>query len=211
MDERATGIILRTRPLTETSLIIHWLTPDFGRLSTVAKGARRFKSPFAGKLDLFYRADFSFARSRRSELHTLREVSVLDFNPALRTNLGYLEPAAYFARLLELTTETETPLPAFYELFVGALRFLPGQTSRALAVQAFEIKLLHELGLAPDLARSALTPAARAVLAKTASKDWPELAGITLGADQSAEIGRFLRGLLVFHFGKLPSGRPGVG
>ena len=34
-------MILRTRPLTETSLIVHWLTRDFGRISTVAKGARR--------------------------------------------------------------------------------------------------------------------------------------------------------------------------
>ena len=65
MTESATGIILRTRPLTETSLIVHWLTPNFGRIATVAKGARRPKSPFAGKLDLFYVADFSFSRSRQ--------------------------------------------------------------------------------------------------------------------------------------------------
>ncbi len=75
MIETATGIILRTRPLTETSLILHWLTPDFGRLATVAKGARRPKSPFAGRLDLFYAADFSFSRSRSSDLHNLREVN----------------------------------------------------------------------------------------------------------------------------------------
>src|SRR6185312_16938283 len=73
MDERATGIILRTRLLTDTSLIVHWLTPDCGRIATAAKGARRPKSPFRGKLDLFFEADFSFARSRRSELHILRE------------------------------------------------------------------------------------------------------------------------------------------
>ena len=63
MIQSATGIILRTRPLTETSVIVNWLTPDFGRISTVAKGARRPKSQFAGKLDLFYLADFSFVRA----------------------------------------------------------------------------------------------------------------------------------------------------
>ena len=61
------GLILRTRPLTETSLIVNWLTPEFGRLATVAKGARRARSPFRGLLDLFYLCDLSFARSRRSE------------------------------------------------------------------------------------------------------------------------------------------------
>src|SRR5207302_4043038 len=80
MIESATGLILRTRPLTETSLIIHWLTPDLGRIATVAKGARRPKSPFRGKLDLFYLADFSFSRSRRSELHNLREVNLRELH-----------------------------------------------------------------------------------------------------------------------------------
>ena len=81
MIQSATGMILRTRPLTETSLILHWLTPDFGRIATVAKGARRPKSPFLGKLDVFYLADFSFSRSRRSDLHALREVSLRELTP----------------------------------------------------------------------------------------------------------------------------------
>src|ERR1041385_483360 len=64
MEERTTGIILRTRPLTETSLIVQWLTPDLGRIATIAKGARRPKSPFRGQLDLFYQAGFRFRRTR---------------------------------------------------------------------------------------------------------------------------------------------------
>src|SRR6185503_5936803 len=96
--ERAHGVILRTRQFTETSLIVNWLTPDLGRISTVAKGARRAKSPFRGKLDLFYECDFSFQRSRRSELHTLREVSVQDFHAPLRQQVNYLQQAAYFVQ-----------------------------------------------------------------------------------------------------------------
>ena len=92
MIETATGIILRTRPLTETSLIVHWLTPDFGRLATVAKGARRPKSPFAGQLDLFYAADFSFSRSRSSDLHQFAR-SQFARNP-WRHPRGYFEIAA---------------------------------------------------------------------------------------------------------------------
>ena len=82
--ERTTGLILRTRPLTETSLIVQWLTADFGRISTVAKGARRPNSPFRGKIDLYFSADLSFQRSRRSELHTLREVVLRGTNEPLR-------------------------------------------------------------------------------------------------------------------------------
>src|SRR5258707_904583 len=83
MIESTSGLILRTRPLTETSLIVSWLTQDFGRIATVARGARRPKSPFAGKLDLFYLADLSFQRSRRSDLHTLREASLRETCGAL--------------------------------------------------------------------------------------------------------------------------------
>jgi len=208
MDERTTGIILRTRPLTETSLIVHWLTPDLGRLATVAKGARRLKSPFAGKLDLFFRADFSFVRSRRSDLHGLREVSVRDFNPILRTNLAYLEQAAYCARLLELGTETETPLPGFYEMFAGVLILLSGQPKDHRAVHAFEARLLRELGIMPDLARGPLTPAGRAHFTQIARAEWSELPEIALAEAQSIEIGRYLRGLIAFHFDRVPAGRP---
>jgi len=92
MIETATGLVLRTRRLTETSLIVHWLTPGLGRLATVAKGALRPKSPFAASSICFYRADFSFSRSRRSELHTLREVSLRETHPALRQDLGPSPP-----------------------------------------------------------------------------------------------------------------------
>ncbi len=87
------GIILRVRPLTESSLIVCWLTAEHGRISTVAKGARRPKSPFRGKLDLFYAAVFTFRRSRRSELHYLAEVALQDTHPVLRRELGALAKA----------------------------------------------------------------------------------------------------------------------
>src|SRR5688572_33287793 len=102
MDERTTGVVLRTRPLTESSLIVHWLTPELGRVGTIAKGARRPKSPFAGKMDLFYTAEFMFARSRRSDLHILREVSLQATRDVLRRDLSYLHQAAYCSRLIEI-------------------------------------------------------------------------------------------------------------
>src|SRR3954469_7381260 len=124
MEERASGIILRVRPFTETSLIVEWFSREEGRLSMVAKGARRPKSPFLGKLDLFYEAEFSFQRSRRSELHTLREISLRETRSKLRESLASLNAASYFAVLIEQGIERETPVPEFYELFRDALNAL---------------------------------------------------------------------------------------
>jgi DNA repair protein RecO (recombination protein O) len=207
MIENAQGLILRTRPLTETSLIVHWLTPDFGRIATVAKGARRSNSPFRGKLDLFYLADLSFARSRRSELHTLREVLLQETHVVLREELSCLRQASYCAALIEQATETDTPLPAIFELLTGLLGHLPSQPPQPLTILAFEMKLLSELGLRPDFEETKLSAGARQVLKKIAELDWPVIGRLKSGALQSREIQQFLHGFLVYHLGRLPKGR----
>ena len=207
MDERTTGLILRTRLLTETSLIVHWLTPDLGRLATVAKGARRPKSPFRGKLDLFYVADFSFARSRRSELHTLREVNLLQTREALRHDLLCLRQAAYAAALLEQTTETGTPLPALFDLVNGFLAQLASDKPQPGLILAFEIKLLADLGLKPEWATSSLTAGSKSLLDHLLASDWPALTRLRLSPAQVTELRRYLDHFMLHHLGKIPRGR----
>ena len=175
MIESTTGLILRTRPLTETSLIVHWLTPDFGRIATVAKGARRPKSPFLGRLDLFYEADFSFSRSRHSDLHILREAGLRETHGAIREDIWKLRQAAYAAAFIEQATETETPLPAVFELLRGFLDCLCRQKPSAQLVFAFELKLLRELGLNPDLRRTNLTAGAKQIVQRVFER---RLAGV---------------------------------
>jgi DNA repair protein RecO (recombination protein O) len=209
MTQSTTGLILRTRPLTETSLIVNWLTPDCGRVSTVAKGARRPKSPFRGKLDLFYLADFSFQRSRRSDLHQLREVSLRETHRTLRQDMACLQQAAYCAALLEQTTETETPLPALFELMTQLLE-QSGQPPQPRTVFAFELKLLKELGQSPEPAESKLAPGTRRIVAELTEKEWSALARLKLSEPQIRELKEFLHGFLIYHLGKIPGGRSAV-
>ena len=207
MVQRAQGLILRTRPLTDTSLIVHWLTPDLGRLATVAKGARRPKSPFRGALDLFYLADFSFSRSRRSDLHTLREVVLRDTRAGLREELACLQQASYCAALVEQTTETETPLPTVFKLMTDLLNYLPTRPLQSATTFTFEIKLLVELGLKPDLSKSKLTPGAKQIVSALSTNDWPAVSRLKLSEAQATELRQFLHGFLIFHLGKIPKGR----
>lgn len=205
--ERTTGLILRTRPLTETSLIVQWLTADWGRIATVAKGARRPNSPFRGKLDLYFTADFSFHRSRKSELHILRETVLRDAREPLRKEMAYLQQAAYGVALIEQTTETETPLPRFFALFSSLLDHLPRQTPQPLTVFALEMKLLEEIGQQPDLAEAALSEGAKKILQHCLDLDWLALARLKLSPAQTSELNNFLRDFLSFHLGRLPNGR----
>ena len=207
MTESTHGIILRTRPLTETSLIIHWLTPEFGRLATVAKGARRPKSPFAGKLDLFYAADFSFSRSRRSDLHNLREVSLRETHGAIREDILKLQQVGYLVAFIEQATEVETPLPEIFELTRGFLKHLCAQPSQPQNIFALELRLLRELGLEPDFEETHLTPGTRKIVTSLQDGDWPAVARLKLSPAQAGELRQFLHGFLIFHLGRLPHGR----
>src|SRR5204862_248441 len=121
----------------------------FGRISTLARGARRPKSPFRGKLDLFYAGELSFQRSRSSTLHTLREVVIREMHPKLRREALLLQQVAYAAHLVEQATETDTPIPAIHALFTRLLSLLAQGQPEAKLVLAFEVKFLAETGLAP--------------------------------------------------------------
>src|SRR5262245_13030616 len=206
MIQNASGIVLRKRRLTETSLIIHWISPTAGRVATVAKGALRPNSSFRGKLDLFYEADFNFMRSARSDLHNLREVVVRNFHEGLRHDLTYLEQASYAAELIEVSTETDTPLEEIYELFKRWLAELPSKKPKPETVLRFEVRLLALLGLQPDSSATTLTPGAKAVL-RAWDLDWESGNRVHLSPSQVKELSRFLRGFLVYHLGKVPRER----
>jgi DNA repair protein RecO (recombination protein O) len=207
MDERARGLVLRLYPLTETSLIVHWLTAEFGRMATVAKGARRPKSPFRGKLDLFYLAEVSFNRSRRSELHTLREVNLLDSRDALRRDIAALRQASYCGALIQQVTESQTPIGSMFELMEGVLKMLPQRSARPETLLAFELRTLELLGLQPDLAESRLSPGSRQVAKAFLTHSWENIATLRASRGQIDELNHFLHGFLIYHLGKIPRGR----
>ncbi len=153
--ESSNAILLRKTKLSETSLIITWLTETEGRLKTVAKGARRPKSKFAGVLDLFHRCEIQFARSRTSELHGLHEAVLIEPYEQIRFDYVRLELAAYFTELVDLVTEAEHPCPEIYDLLGRALAHLAAQPASQRALLHFESELAQMLGIRHER----LTPA----------------------------------------------------
>ena len=202
MEERSSGIILRTHPLTETSLIVNWLTSDLGRISTVAKGARRPKSPFSGKLDLYYEADFSVIRSRKSALHILKEVVVTNNNSHLRFEYAAFTQAAYFTTLIELATERESPLPELWGLLKDSLLRLRNSPTAPSILFSFEFDLLMSQGYQPNL--ESLSKEAMDFLQKIKT---PQAAEVH---DRSVlnEVNKWLRNAIAHNFNKIPAQRP---
>lgn len=205
--ERATGLVLRTLPFAETSLIVRWLTPSWGRISTIAKGARRPKSPFRGKLDLFYEADLTFNRSRSSALHILREVVVRNIHAGLRKDYRALCKAAYCARLIERTAEEETAVPALYDLLRDAVKVIASDNTNPLVVLAFELKLLAESGLSPDWSKTGLRPAAVNLGEEISRLELARVSSVQSAPETQRALAGFLNGFLQYHLGRVPPGR----
>lgn len=145
--ERAHGTIIRMTRLTETSLIVHWCTERDGIIKTVAKGALRPKSPFAGKLDLFFQAELNWVRSRSGELHTLREVSVTDYRESLRKKYKNTVLASYFGELLAHVVEPEHPVPELFDLLSRGLGYLSEKSANRRAMTHYEHELARLLGV----------------------------------------------------------------
>ncbi len=139
--------LIRLTRLTDTSLIVHWFTADHGLVKTVAKGARQPKSPFAGRLDLFFSGEITYQRAKRGELHGLREVSIDQWREGLRRNYTATLLAAYFCQLLDAAVEPEHPEPELHDLLVRALNHIDTAEPSLKALRHFERELVRLLGV----------------------------------------------------------------
>lgn len=169
--ESTAAILLRRIKYSDTSLILTWLTLEHGKLKTLAKGALRPKSSFAGKIDLFFECEIGFVRSSRSEVHTLREVVLQNPFDGLRKDYGRVQLAAYFVELLELAIEPEHATPELFDLLKRALSYLENHEPSLKALAHFEAELARLLGIHTEGSASAALscvynrlPASRLVL-----------------------------------------------
>ncbi len=141
------AILLRKTRFSDTSLILTWFTLDHGKLKTLAKGALRPKSRFAGMLDLFYECEINFARSAKSDLHTLREATLSNSRESLRRDYTRVALAAYFVELIEQVTDLEHPAADLYDLLRRALAHLGEKSASQSALLHFERELARMLGI----------------------------------------------------------------
>ncbi len=145
--ESTEAILLRKRKFSDSTLIVSWCTESFGCIQTIAKGARRPKSPFSGKLDLFFEAEISFARSRKSDLHTLTEVVLKNPFPGIRSNYLRTQTGAYFVELIEICTERDHREPELFDLLRRAFSYLDANDPMPRAVTHFETELARIAGV----------------------------------------------------------------
>ena len=113
-------IVVRKTKLGESDLILSLLTEDGSQLRAVAKGARKPKSSFASRLELFSVADVLCARGR--SLDVVSEARLVEGNAALRSDIERASAAAPLAELVERTTQSGLECPNLFAMTQTALR-----------------------------------------------------------------------------------------
>lgn len=135
--EHSEAILIHTHAFSDTSLIAVWCTDGHGIVRTAARGARRPKSAFNGKLDLFFTGEISWQEGK-SDLHPLREVVINNYREALRRSYLTTLMASYFAQLVERCIEPGQPVPEIYDLLSRGLNYLENSDPNQKALIHFE-------------------------------------------------------------------------
>ena len=142
------AILLRSYDLSETSLIIHWLSEEYGLIKTVVNGANTKKSKFSGTLDLYSLCEIHLRYSQKSDLHTLLSSIPITQFTGLRKEYLRLSLASYFGSLIEKGVASEQPAPELYDLLKRALNYSHEKPLEWKAVIYFEKELSRLFGYA---------------------------------------------------------------
>jgi DNA repair protein RecO (recombination protein O) len=155
------GVVLRSMRYGEADRILHLYTPARGRVSAIAKGVRRSRSRFGGRLEPFFRLRVELHEGR-SELLTVTGADTVDGHARLREDARALDAAARACDAVGRLFETSEPHPGVFNLLCRKLALLDEQAgaaqregARPIAARAgslaFRLKLLLAAGLAPQL------------------------------------------------------------
>ena len=152
------AVVLRGIRYGEADRILHLYSRTRGRIGAIAKGARRPKSRFGGRLEPFFRLDLVLHEGR-GELLTVTNVATVDGFPRLRASGPALGAAARACDAVLRLLDTPEPNPPAYNLLCRYLALLDDPTARRAAslesALAFRLKLALAAGFSPELAACA--------------------------------------------------------
>jgi DNA repair protein RecO (recombination protein O) len=147
------GIVLRSIRYGEADRVLHLYTPERGRVSAIAKGVRRTRSRFGGRLEPFFRVRL-LLHEGRSDLLTVTGAETIAAHPRLREDARGLEGAARACEAVARVFDDGEPHAGVYNLLANELALLDAALARATRANAlaFRLKLLLAAGFAPQLA-----------------------------------------------------------
>jgi DNA repair protein RecO (recombination protein O) len=150
------AVVLRSMRFGEADRILHLYTPHRGRVGAIAKGVRRARSRFGGRLEPYFRLHLVLYDGK-SDLFTVTSAETLSGHPRLREHAAALDSAARACDAVSRLFATPEPHPGVFALLCSELALLDARPTVATHANqlAFRLKLLLAAGLAPHLAACA--------------------------------------------------------
>ena len=151
--EKTTAIVLRVVEFSESSCIVTLMTREFGKITALAKGARRRKSPFEGALDLLSFSRIVFLHKKSDSLDLLTEAKLERRFKSAATDLSRLYAGYYVIELLNAMTDEGDPHMDLFDLANDVLLAIDQGNDLRLQICRIEIGALKLLGHQPMLDR----------------------------------------------------------
>lgn len=143
------AIVLKTMKLGEADRIVTLFMRSHGKVRAVAKGVRKTKSRFGGRLEPFTRVDLMVYRGRK-DLDTITGADIITSFEGVRTDYRRLTAAAALTELVEKITPDRERAFSTYALLLAGLQALADDKGGTV-VPAFLVKLLSISGYHPEL------------------------------------------------------------
>ncbi|MDC0182668.1 DNA repair protein RecO [Nitrosomonadales bacterium] len=134
--------VLHTYPFKETSLIAELFSKNYGRISVIAKGARRPRSSLRGMLQSFQLLEATW--SGKNEIKTLHNIEWCD--KFLNVEGGALLCGFYINELIIRLLPREDTHQKLFEFYHHTMKILEKDINLDIALRRFELNLLQELG-----------------------------------------------------------------
>ncbi len=153
---KARAIILNSVDYSESDCILTFYTKEYGKMSGIAKGARRSRRRFVANIDPLCNSTLLFFHNGKSELVRVDDATLIDGFVMLKTDIERYSIGCYMLELASEMTREGHVLPDVYDLlrdFLGLLDTSDVMDSEAddALLRSFEIKLLSYLGYLPHL------------------------------------------------------------
>ena len=143
------GIVLRSYPFGEADRVVVLLSPNHGKLRTVAKGVRKTKSRFGGRLEPFSHVDLVLYEGRN--LDTITQVALVEPFHKLRADLDRVVSAGTMVEVADAVAQEGEPALRLFLLLHRGLKALDVDDPHPDVVTAFLLKAAGVVGVAPSL------------------------------------------------------------
>lgn len=144
------GIVIRSIDYGESHKIITLYTAELGKISLMARGAKKIKSRHTAVTQLFTCGEYTFYK-QAGKMGTLNHAEVTSSMLGLRNDLTKTAFAAYLAEMIERLLHDEEASSYLYAQFEAALQALDDNKEPAIVAHLFEIKMLQFQGYTPHL------------------------------------------------------------